>query len=262
VDVPIILVDRVLFDRLQDYCEFSSDEPVRAFWAVGDIGKLTPIEVEVAGAVTKFPPLYPLRPEIIVFEDGYQQAMNRLDAGSPGPFRVATAYIPIEGFEPAIEVIRDRGYRVRDDSSAAVQTLQGVARAADILPPWIIRFNVFAAAVLVVIVLDNVLTLNKRVLALFVAHGYKIGDILAIMLLHLLPAIATATLALAALAFLGSTLVEDLTPSSATDVATFRNKAFVWTIVSVVGTWLLVTLVVVPWWWKRTRSRLKSYLQE
>ena len=261
-DIPLVLVDWILFDRLQEYCEFASDEPVRALWAVGDVGKLTPIEVEIAGAVTKFPPLYPLRPEIIVFEDGYQQAMNRLDASSPGPFRVATAYIPIEGFDPAAEVIRDRGYRVRDDSSAAVQTLQGVARAADMLPPWIIGFNMVAAAILVLIVLDNVLTLNKSVLALFVAHGYKMRDILAIMVLHLLPAIAAAGLALAVMVFPGSAIVADLTHSSAANAAAFRNTAFAWTVAIVVATWLLVTLAVVPWWWKRTRSRLKSYLQE
>jgi len=260
--MPLILVDWILFDRLQERCEFPEGAPVRALWAVGDVGKLSPIEVEVAGAVTKFPPLYPLRPEILVFESGYQQAVNQLDAASPGPFRVATAYIPIEGFEPATEVIRDRGYRVRDDSSAAVQTLQGVAYAADTLPPWIIGFNALAAAFLVMIVLDHVLTLNKSVLALFVAHGYKMWDILAIMISHLFPALLAAGIALAILVLAISPLVEHWAPSTVADFVGFRNRAFLMTLAIVVVTWLLVTLVVVPWWWRRTRTRLKSYLQE
>jgi ABC-type lipoprotein export system ATPase subunit len=260
--VPLILIDWILFDRLQERCEFAEDEPVRALWAVGDIGKLTPVEVEVAAAVTTFPPLYPLRPEVIVFEDGYQQAMNQLDAGSPGPFRVATAYIPIEGFEPATDIIQDRGYRVRDDSSAAVETIQGVARAAATIPPGIVAFNMIAAALLFLIVLDHVLTLNKSVLALFVAHGYKRRDIFATMAFHLMPAIVIASAFLVLLAFAATSFVEHLTPSSSPDVATFRNTALIWTILIVVAVWLVMTLLVVPSWWRRTRSRLKSYLQE
>lgn len=260
--IPLVLVDLTLFGRLQERCEFAKDEPVHALWAVGDIGKLTPIEVEVAGAVTEFPPLYPLKPEILVFESGYQQAMNQLDAGSPGPFRVATAYIPIEGFEPATDVISRSGYRARDDSSAAVETLQGIARAANILPIWIIGFNIAAATFLFMIVLDHVLTFNKSVLALFVAHGYRVIDILMIMILHMLPALVAATLALALLFLAVSPFVQDLSPSTTADFIGIRNRSFGLTVLITMAVWLAITFIVVPTWWRKTRSRLKTYLQE
>ena len=228
----LAVLDNDFLEFIRESCGIPSDQPLVADWAIGSAGTRSPVQIEIAAAIVGTPPLYPNAPDLLVFEHDYQAAMNLLNVSALDSLRIATAYFPIEGFAAAGQVLREAGYRIRDDSKAAVQTLQQVQTAASVIPATIVWLNLIGGALVIVLFVDSLVDLNKRVLAIFVAHGFRYVDLLSVLVRHMLPALAFAVITLivgVAIVFAGSFI-------SAT--------------------------VVVFFWWRRIRLNLKSYLQE
>lgn len=258
----VALLDRRIVDLLHDRCGLAADQPIRAEWAAGQAGTLEPLAITVAGAIADPPPLYPVSADLLVFEEDYQYAANLQDGAAPDPFRIATAYFPIDGFDAAREAIDGLGYRIRDDSAAAVETLRRIARAANEVPRAVMILNATGCVVVLILVIRNILELNQRVFALFQAHGFRLRDILMVLSLHLAPAL-TYALVLMALGLLAvwPMLLRGL-PQDLGNLAVLRNVAFLQTLVIAILAMASTTLVVVTLWWHQTRARLTRYLQE
>lgn len=258
----VALLDGRIVDLLHDRCGLDPDQPIRAQWAAGQAGTLEPLAITIAGAIAEPPPLYPVSADLLVFEEDYQYAANLQDGAAPDPFRIATAYFPIDGFDAARAAIDGLGYRIRDDSAAAVETLRRIARAANEVPRAVMVLNATGCVVVLILVIGNILELNQRVFALFQAHGFRLRDILLVLALHLGPALgyALVLLALGLLAIwpaLARVLPQDLG-----NLAVLRNVAFLETLVIAILAMTSTTLVVVTLWWHQTRARLTRYLQE
>ncbi|MEM8729475.1 MAG: ATP-binding cassette domain-containing protein [Pseudomonadota bacterium] len=256
------LLDARIVDVLRTRCGLPGDQPIRADWAAGQAGTLDPVTLTIVGAIADPPPLYPVSADLMVFEDDYQAAANLQDGAAPDPFRIATAYFPIDGFETARQTIEGLGYRIRDDSAAAVNTLRRIARAANDVPRAVMVLNATGCVVVLILVIGGLLDLNKRVFALFQAHGFRLRDILAVLAIHLAPALLYALILLAlGLLVLWPGLARAL-PQDLGDLAALRNAAFVQTLGITILAMTLTTAVVVTLWWHQTRSRLTRYLQE
>ncbi|MGR3804784.1 ABC transporter ATP-binding protein [Marinibacterium profundimaris] len=255
------LLDGRIVDLLRDRCGLP-EGPILADWAAGQAGTLEPVRLRIAGAIAEPPPLYPVSADLLVFEEDYQFAANLQDGAAPDPFRIATAYFPIDGFDAARGAIDGLGYRIRDDSAAAVETLRRVARAAREVPRAVMILNATGCVVVLILVIGNILELNKRVFALFQAHGFRLRDILAVLALHLAPALAYAVVLLGlALLLLWPLLIRAL-PADLGNLALLRNAAFLETLAIAILAMAATTLVVVTLWWHQTRARLTRYLQE
>lgn len=257
----IAFIDQWYVDVLIDRCGVSPDQLILAKWAAGQAGTNNPVDIEIRAAVKEMPPLYPSGADLLVFEHDFQFAKT-LQSGSPGPFKIATAYFPIDAFPIAQSVIDDGGYRVRDDSAAAVETLRQISNLAERLPPIIIWTSLIGCAILIVLVIDNILELNKRVLALFVAHGFAFFDIFLTMLLHLAPSVVFAGLFLAIYGAAGLYLFVPDVEGQIGSVWAFAREGFYASLLKVIAAFLLASAGVVYLWWRRTRGMLKSYLQE
>ena len=261
-DTRTALLDARIVDLLRSRCGLPADAPIRADWAAGQAGTLDPVPLLIAGAITEPPPLYPVSADLIVFEDDFQFAANLQDGAAPDPFRIATAYFPIDGFNIAREVIGDLGYRIRDDSAAAVDTLRRVARAARDVPRAVMILNATGCVVVLILVIGNLLELNKRVFALFQAHGFRLRDILAVLTLHLAPALVYALGLLGLGVLLAWPAVNRALPRDLGNLALLRNAAFLDTVIIAILAMAATTFVVVSIWWHQTRARLTRYLQE
>jgi hypothetical protein len=256
----IALLQSDLLDYVRDRCGLEAGTPIVADWAAGQGGRPHPIRLEIAGAIAESPPLYPNSADLIVFEHDYQAAVNLQDGRLPDSFRIATAYFPINGFDVTRRVIAERGYRIRDDSAAAVETLRRVATIADIVPWVIIALNAAAAVLIVNRIVDSLFELNKRVLALFFAHGFRLWDILLVLGLHLLPAFLLSLAILAALA--SWPWGDGLFPEDIGSIASMRVQALLWSAAgaTVVAAGALTYSTVR--WWMRIRRSFKDILQD
>ena len=259
---PKVMVTQDLVDLLRERCGLAPGAPILADWQAGLAGQGRPLLVEVAASVARFPPLYPHSPQMLVFEEDFQAAASLFERFEPGPFRVASAYFPIEGFAAVDAVLRERGYRPRDDSAAAVATLQSVAQAAETIPAYVIGFNLAGCMVVYILVIGAILELNKRVLALFTAHGFRRVDVVVMTALHLAPAAAVAIGLLALLLALFWSTLAALVPAEVAGAGGLAAAAFARTAALVWGAGLVVVVVVVLIWWTRTRANQKAYLQE
>ena len=258
----VALLDGRIVDLLRDRCGLPPDRPIRAEWAAGQAGTLEPVALTIAGAIAEPPPLYPVSADLLVFEEDYQFAANLQDGAAPDPFRIATAYFPIDGFDAARAAIDGLGYRIRDDSAAAVETLRRIARAANEVPRAVMILNATGCVVVLILVIGNILELNKRVFALFQAHGFRLRDILAVLALHLAPALAYALVALALGLLLVWPALARVLPQDLGNLALLRNAAFLETLAIAIVAMAATTFVVVTLWWRQTRARLTRYLQE
>ena len=259
---PVALLDARIVDLLRSRCGLPSDAPIVAEWAAGTAGTLDPLSITIIGAITDPPPLYPVSADMIVTEELFQQAVNLQDGAAPDPFRIATAYFPIDGFAAARAAIEARGYRIRDDSAAAVETLRRIARTATQAPRAVIALNLTGCVVLLILVIGGLLELNKRVFALFQAHGLRLIDILMVLGLHLAPALMIAGLALAGLLLVCWPLLVPGLPHDLGDLADLRNLAFLETLGLGIVAMTATTCGVTALWWHQTRARLTRYLQE
>ena len=256
------MLDNDFLEFIRESCGIPSDQPLVADWAIGSAGTRSPVQIEIAAAIVGTPPLYPNAPDLLVFEHDYQAAMNLLNVSALDSLRIATAYFPIEGFAAAGQVLREAGYRIRDDSKAAVQTLQQVQTAASVIPATIVWLNLIGGALVIVLFVDSLVDLNKRVLAIFVAHGFRYVDLLSVLVRHMLPALAFAVITLIVGVAIGWKSLALILPADAGSADIFRNEAILTGVAMLFAGSFISATVVVFFWWRRIRLNLKSYLQE
>lgn len=265
-DRAVALAHPRIVATLRDLCGLPADRPLRLDWAIGTGGTLPgqALQVEILGAVAEPPPLHPYVTEMIFFEHDYAYAQTIQGQTAVEPFDTAAAYFPIDGFDTVAAILAAEGYTLRDDSAAAVQELQRIGRLARVVPPVVIAINLAACVIVVFLMLDAILELNKRVLALFLAHGFRRADMLATLGLHLTPALGLAGLVVSGLAAgLWPVLrAAEILPQDIGPLEPLRDRAVLATLgyaaAAVAGATLAVALI----WWSRTRDRLKTYLQE
>ena len=179
----------------------------------------------------------------------------------PRSLSIATAYFPIHGFQVARDVILSEHYRLRDDSAAAVETLQRVSRFANRVPPFIVWVSLAGCVVLVMLVINNILELNKRVLALFIAHGAGFADIFLAITLHLVPAFVFAVVFVAVVGAAAVYFMPPLTPDLGS-IWDYAYPGFACSLIRLGSAMTLITAFIIAVWWWRTRRQLKNYLQE
>lgn len=259
---PGVLLTEAAVKQIVLACGYAPDEPILAEWAAGAGGQLDPIEVEVIGAVAEFPPLHPLPAQMIVLEEDYQRAIQLMESAVAGPLRVASAYFPIEGFDEVEATLRDQGYQIQDNSRAAVQLLQTIARAAKVAPKAVNAANLLGCFIVVLLVIDALLALNRRVLALYIAFGFRFGQILTVLLVHLVPAFAFACVFGWLLVEASWQLVLPVLPDVGGGVAGMKAAAEVRAMGLLVATGSLSTLLAAFLWWRNVRLNLKMHLQE
>ncbi|WP_121633628.1 ABC transporter ATP-binding protein [Tropicibacter alexandrii] len=260
--VPRLLIDADWLDLVREKCDLPANAVIEADWAAGQAGELKRLRVEIGGAVKTFPTLYPSVPQLLATEDAFQQAAQLFDNDTPGGFRTANAYFPVEGFAATRKVLYDKGYTQTDDSERAVATLRDMARAAETVPFAIVGFNLAACAVVFILVIGSQLELNKRVLALFVAHGFRLWETAVVMLIHLIPAVLLAGVVLSGSVLLFWGGVKQWLPAKMLGLELVRNLALSATVGLVIVAAVVTICGVVAIWWYRTRDHLKSYLQE
>ena len=141
----LVFLDDALVRVLYDKCGIAEETDLFADWAAGPGGTETPIPVKVIGSIKEAPPLYPTGGQLLVLERDYQYAANLRDGAAPDSFRIATAYFPLDGFDVARSTIEGRGYRVRDDSAAAVEMLRRVSQIAESAPIFVVALNLVGA---------------------------------------------------------------------------------------------------------------------
>ena len=256
------LLDAGIVEILRARCGLNIGQPVVAEWAPGQAGAMRPLELRIIASFNEAPPLHPNFARLLVFEHDFQYASNAMDVQVDPP-RIASVYFPIDGFMVAKKLVAERGYVLRDDSAAAVETLQQVASAAKSIPGKIVQFNLVGCFVVIMLVIWNLLELNKRVLALFIAHGFRRWHLLYVLLRHVVPAFLGAIVTVSMLGFAVwiwssrfSVSVDLMRLSDLRDMA-FLKSIFLLVVVGIVA----LIVVVFSWWWKTT-SNLKTYLQE
>ncbi|WP_246164401.1 ATP-binding cassette domain-containing protein [Blastochloris sulfoviridis] len=262
-DAPALaILDVRIVELLRRHCGFAFDGPVEVEWAAVDAnGRSAPVRLEIVGVARQMPPLHPAPAQLLVLEQDVQRIANRGEM-PPEPFRIATAYFPISGFETAKTVLHARGYVIRDDSEAAVRTLQQIATAADWLPSGLVALNFFCLGFIVFIVVNGLLERNKRVLALFRAHGFGQLDMLKVMTLHLAPGLALALAALLVAIHVSWPALRAVVPDDFGSMEPHRDLAFLYTSLIAIVCWLFSVLVTVGSWWHSMGKRLTKYLQD
>lgn len=255
-------LDANMVQILRERCGLPAGEPLIAQWAAGTAGTLEPINLEIVAAIATPPPVYPSSLELLVFRHDHGNAVNLQDGQAPPPPRIATAYFPIDAFEVAKAVIQQNGYRIRDDSSAAVSTLLQVSQIAQVAPLFLIALNVIGCLIVVAMVANSILELNKRVLAIFVAHGFRFMDMMLVVFRHLGLAIFQALL-LAGLFLAGIWLAyAGLIPPEFAQAGILRNQSFFGAFGIMLTAFIIATVFVVWLWWRRICRNLKSFLQD
>ena len=262
VGTALAVLDQELVRTLREKCEIQAEKPLLADWAVGPAGTTEPVQIEIVGAITQAPPLYPNSVNLLVFEHDFQIAMNLHNGAPPDPFRIATAYFPIEGFDQAADVLRGAGYRIRDDSASAVRTLLQIHAAARVVPTALVALNFFGGLLVIALFVDSLVNLNKRVLAIFVAHGFRFADLITVMLMHMLPALLVSIVMLLGLLALSWTWAASILPADIGPLNVYRNYAALQASVVLAAASTFGAVFVVFKWWRDIRVNLKSYLQE
>ena len=258
----VALLDQFYLDRFIERCGHPPDSSIIVEWAVGQGGRAAPIDLQIQGAIALAPPLYPSQADMIVFEHDFQRAAGSQTGFVPPPYRIATAYFPIDGFQVARDVIKGGHYRVRDDSAAAVETLQNISQLAHRVPPVVVWTSLVGCAVLVLLVIIGILELNKRVFALFIAHGANFTDIFWAIFRHLVPAFVFAVVFVAGYGSLAVYFLTPPLPSGLGSIWDYAGSGFAKSVVTLGFATVLITVAVIVIWWRRTRNQLKNYLQE
>ena len=255
-------LDANMVRLLRERCALPPNAPLLAEWAAGNAGTLEPLMIEIVGAIDTPPPVYPSSLELLVFDHDFWNAINLQDGAGPGGFRIATAYFPIDSFQVAQNFIQQRGYRIRDDSSSAVQTLVQVSQIARTAPAWLILVNVLACLIVVAMVVDSILELNKRVLAIFIAHGFSFVDMIHVIVWHLTPAVIQALAFAACVVAVTWWRFAGLIPRGDATIAQMRDSTALMAVGILLLVFVFANLFIVWMWWQRIRGNLKPYLQD
>ena len=104
--------------------------------------------------------------------------------------------------------------------------------------------------------------LNKRVFAIFVAHGFRFADLIMVMLIHMLPALLVCVIMLLGLLTLSWTWVASILPDDVGPLDVYRNYAVLEASLVIAAASTFGACLVVFKWWRDIRVNLKSYLQE
>ena len=258
--VPIVVLDGRVVEELSERCGVQADIPIRAEWAPGLAFRRDPIPVRVGAAFSRPPPLYPVAAELLVFEHDYQAAAFRGDGAPPDPFRIATLYFPIDAFDDARQLVEEEGYAIRDDSAAAVQALQSISRLAGTVPLALAVAIAVCCALIAAMAISAIIEPNKRVLALFTAHGFGFRDLLVVLFLHLAPAVIYAFLL--TLAFVGFVWLQygGLVREFTSFALVLRTLLYPTAVLAALAL-LVATLVVATIWWYRNKNRLVEFLR-
>lgn len=255
-------LDANFVQLLRERCALGPEVPLIAEWAAGNAGTLEPLVIEIVGAIDTPPPVYPSSLELLVFEHDLWNAANLQDGAGPGSFRIAAAYFPIDAFEETQRFIQERGYRIRDDSSAAVQTLLQVSRVATTAPTLLILMNLLGCLIIVAIVVDSILELNKRVLAIFIAHGFRFVDLIQVIVWHLTPAVVQSTVFATVVIAVIWRWFAGIIPGIDDSIVQMRNATALTATGILLSVFLFANLTIVWMWWKRIRGNLKPFLQD
>lgn len=261
--VPAVaMIDRRFVDVLVTHCGVDTSKgPILVMW---DTGLNRTIPLELVAAWDERPPLYPGSPEMIVFEDEYQAAMQLLDGRKPDAPRVATAYFPISSFGMVDRVLANEGYRIRDDSASAVESLQKIESVAVTAPRLVAIFALSVSVVVIGITISSVLEINKRVLALFIALRMRRLTLISVFMRHLAPALIFAAFVAPTMAALLAAMTISRfgwTLDAAFDPVQIA-KAYGKSLGALVAVTLCASMAVILAWWAHTSRRLKTYLQE
>ncbi len=245
--------------------DFNGAEPILADFALVEGLKPTPSTLTLAGVAASAPPMHPFIPEVILFTHDLQD-IKAADARntSDDTFQRANLYFPIQGFETAREVLHARSYFMADDSQAAVKQLTEISSYARQLPPVLAAASWALLQLTLFLIVRSILTLNRRVVAVFRAHGMKFRHLTLAIVRHLLPGLLYGVLLMAVIGAL-------LTRGVAKLVASEISSGEVWGIFTrtlgqtlALSTLLFlgsVAIIVLLDWWK-TRQRLAEYLKE
>lgn len=256
------LITRRVADGLVVRCNL--DPNATEFTALWDTGLAHQTPIRLVAVMDELPPLYPGLPQVIVFEDEYQAALQMSDARSPDAPRIATAYFPIQGFDQAEAVLVREDYQIRDDSASAVATLRQIETVAINAPIFVTLFALFISVAVIGISMSALFEINKRVLALYIAHGMRRGAIMMAFLRHFAPAFWGAALAAPLTALLFGWLVWKTYGVSVLDLISPRDLALSYggSVALMLAGTLMGALSVILLWLRHTKQRLKTYLQE
>jgi len=245
--------------RILEHCDIPEGALPRVRWSLGQ--QAPPLEGVIVGSVQDFPPLYPLSADLIVLESDYQIAAQLANI-APDSLRVANTYFPIEGFESAETVITGFGYEPRDDSREAIATLKRIEGISQVLPIIVNTINLVGCAIVILLVLDAVFELNKRVLALFIAHGFRFRDMFAMALFHLIPAFGLAIVFNSIVAYLGWIMVSPLLPGTLGTDPSLRDRALIEALLLLISVSALMIVFASLTRWRKVQQELKEHLQE
>jgi len=261
----VAIMDERTLKSLLKGCDVDLTKPVPMKWALDESWRNDlAMDVSVVLVAKKMPPLFPAFPRIILLEEAYQDAIaqNALASKKPDPFGIATAYFPIEAFKEARETIEQNNYVIRDDSEAAVSTLKQVANIMETVPPWLLGINLAAMFMICVIVIGNVLELNKRVFTLFRAHGFKLLNVMSTMLRHIAPATVIGFGGFLVIRAVFWPYILSKAPVSNDVLQGSLNLSILFTGLCGFGSILAAAIFVTVFWWRRTRKYMTKYLQE
>ena len=257
-----MLVSRGMAQKLSKHCGFVEGQPFTVMWALFDGGRNTSRKLQITTVVDEMPPMYPNSPEIIVFEKDYQKHLLKFKRYKPSPFRIVNAYFPIEHFDQVDQYIRRHHYKPRADSREAVRTLKDIAQLFRTVPVLFAVATSFIIFIVMYTVLDGFLELNKRILTLFQAYGYGGRQLFQILFLHLLPAIAVASILVLVLAFGVSAALPPRVYELLPDFDWHRDLALIIGVVPAIVCIVLLLAIKVSVWWHRTAKNLIRFLKD
>jgi ABC-type lipoprotein export system ATPase subunit len=255
-------------ERIEDVCkvDFNGKELVGAEFALSEGFKTAHTRtMKFLDVAETAPPLHPFIPNLILFEhDRFEIVQSYPEYDGADRFQRANLYFPIRGFEAAKAVLDERSYFKANDSEAAVTQLRDIRRYASKLP-WIL---VVASLVLlfftILMVVSSLLELNRRVIAVFRAHGMRFSHLALTVVLHVIPgfiygAIITVLLGLGIAYVLADIASAEIAQG---DVWQIFGRSVVRTLAWSLGCFVMSVIIVVCADWYRTKTKLFEYLKE
>ncbi|MFZ5965504.1 ATP-binding cassette domain-containing protein [Thalassococcus sp. BH17M4-6] len=212
--------------------------------------------------VEALPPSYPYFPEVLLFENDYQNFV-RIVGAKAGPFETANAYFPLNSFATMRAEVDGMGYTVKEDTEAAVKLLQQVERIFQIGPGLLLMFSAIVGATVLARTLSTLLELNKRVLTLFRAYGFRLRDILSVVFLHFRPALVGVVIVVFVAGEATWYMLEGFLSNS--DLGNLTKRRYTAHIVTAAGflsvSGAVICLLVLNWW-SAVGRRLSDNLKE
>lgn len=212
--------------------------------------------------VDALPPSYPYFPEVLLFENDYQNFVRILGANA-GAFETANAYFPLNAFSAMRAEVQAMGYTIKEDTEPAVKLLQNVERIFQIGPALLLTFSIIVGATVLSRTLSSILELNKRVLTLFRAHGFQLKDIQGVMFLHFRPALIGVLLVVFVAGEATWFLFEGILSRS--DLGNLTMQRYMTHVITAAGSIFVSGAVI--WfqvfnWWHTVGRRLSDNLKE